>query len=168
MGSDIDETLVADVARVIVARVAPAELPVFRVVSKAYFADPARALGGVGSSGPLGLGATDAVMLLSPVTLAVATEVTRYLLSQIVIPAAVRGGAAATRAVRRIFGVGSGAREPVIAAESAMELTDAQWTHVRQIVVEVVGRCALSEDVAQLIGDAVVGIGHNRDGAGES
>jgi hypothetical protein len=142
--------------------VAPAELPTFRVVSKAYFADPVRALAGVGNSGPLGLGPAEPIVLLSPLVLAVATEVTRYLLAELVGPAVARGGSAAARTVRRLFGAGRDAQEQVTATEPVMELTAEQWAYVRRIVVEVVSRSTSSEGMAQLMGDAVVGVGHSR------
>jgi hypothetical protein len=57
MGSDVDEVLVRDVSRVVVARVAPAESATFRVVSDAYFANANRpVLSRDGGTGPLGWG----------------------------------------------------------------------------------------------------------------
>ena len=74
MVSDIDEALVTALARAMVARAAPAELPAFRVVSKGYFADPARSLTGEGGGGrgPLEIGETATALLLTPVALAAA------------------------------------------------------------------------------------------------
>ena len=42
MDSDVDELLVRDISRVVIAQVAPAENASFRVVSDAYFANTNR------------------------------------------------------------------------------------------------------------------------------
>ncbi|WP_405147348.1 hypothetical protein OG589_07365 [Sphaerisporangium sp. NBC_01403] len=160
MDSDIDQALVTDIARVVIARVRPAELPTLRAMSEAYFADPERSLaGGAGGGGPLRIGDTGIVLLLTPVALAAATEVTQYLFSEAIRPGLVRGGAA----VRRLFGATGGRTGP---DEAPVELTDRQWAHVRQMVVDVVVRCGHDEDVAQVMADAVVGAGHRAGSPG--
>ncbi|MFC4532571.1 hypothetical protein [Sphaerisporangium dianthi] len=153
MDSDVDEVLVADIARTMVAEVRPAELPTFRAVSKAYFADPARSLaGGNGGGGPLRIGDTGIVLLLTPVALAAATEVAQYLFSETIRPSVRRGGAA----IRRLFRGAGTAAEP---AEVPVELTGEQWAQVHRIVVDVAHRCGVEHDMAQVMADAVVGAG---------
>jgi len=64
--------LVADLARDMVAEIAPQELPTFRAQSEAYFKDPERALKGqAGKDDMLGFGVGAAVTFLTPVVLAV-------------------------------------------------------------------------------------------------
>jgi hypothetical protein len=56
-----DPSLVHDIAQLVVARVAPAELPAFEATSRAYFADPRwMSAGHRRGTGPLGFGAADA------------------------------------------------------------------------------------------------------------
>jgi hypothetical protein len=147
--------LVTDIARVVVAEVAPAELPTFRAVSEAYFADPARALAGDRDRGPLQIGEAEVVVLVTPVALAVATEVTRYLFEEAIRPAVVKSGSA----VRRLFGAGGAGGVADHPEERPVELTAEQWARVREIVVDVVSRCGGDTDTAQIMADAVVGAG---------
>lgn len=71
-----EQQLIADVSRDVVAQLAPHEMPVFRPVSQAFFQSPERALAQAGDGDQmLGFGAGEVVQLLTPVVLAVATEV---------------------------------------------------------------------------------------------
>jgi hypothetical protein len=169
-----DESVVRELARAVVARVAPAELPAFRAVSDAYFADPRRALaapdGAAGSGKPLGFGVGDVVVLLSPVALMVANEAVQHVAGELARGAVVRGRRAVSNAVRRLFGVRgkAGGDEQQVGQEDAageprVELTPAQWAEVRRIVVAAAHRGGLPEETAQLVGDAVVGAGQVLD-----
>jgi hypothetical protein len=73
----VDRNRVRDLARTVVAQLAPAELPAFRAVSEAYFADSRWALAGGGRIAPLEFGPGRAERLLTWVVLAVVTEVVR-------------------------------------------------------------------------------------------
>jgi hypothetical protein len=160
MSTNVDDGLVTDIARIMIAEAAPAELPIFGALSKAYFADSKRASAGGGDRGLLKIGDTGFVLLLTPVALAAATEVTQYLFGEVIRPAVARGGAA----VRQLFGAEDSAEDPSVEpAEARVELTAEQWAEVRQVVVEVVHRCGLTDDVAQVMADAVVGAGHRPD-----
>src|SRR5687768_14874350 len=68
--------LVSEIARDVVTQLAPQELPIFRAVSEAYFADPGNALKRLKSEDrALGFGLDSAAALLTPVVLAVLSEV---------------------------------------------------------------------------------------------
>jgi hypothetical protein len=71
MADPVDQHVLADFARGIVADVAPQELPLFRPLSQAYFKDPARTLkGGGGADKMLGFGGMAAVgTLMTPMIL---------------------------------------------------------------------------------------------------
>jgi hypothetical protein len=155
---EVDEGLVRDVARVVVARVAPAELLTFGVVSEAYLAGSRPRSGSGGGDGPLSFGAGDAVVLVTPVALMVANEVTRHLFDELVRDAVGRGRAAMTRAVRRLFRI-DGERADAAEEDPPVKLTASQWVKVRQIVVDAARRGGLPEETAELVGDAVVGAG---------
>jgi hypothetical protein len=154
MESVVDDALVNDVARIVVERVAPAELPMFATLSDAYLADPRPPESGPGGGGPLGFGVGDAVVLVTPVALMVANEVTQHLAGELARGAVARG----KRAVRRLFRLDGKPAEPED-EETPVALTAEQWAQVRQIVVETALRGGLSADAAELMGDAVLGAG---------
>jgi hypothetical protein len=70
--------LVLDLGREMVAVVAPGELPLFDPISQAYLADPERALAehaGAEEDDVLGFGVAEAQVMLTPIVLAVVTQV---------------------------------------------------------------------------------------------
>jgi hypothetical protein len=74
---------VEELARGLVAEVAPDELPVFEVVSAGYAQDPARVLGRGDCPGSvLGSGFDTVVLLVTPAALAVATAVYQHLMER--------------------------------------------------------------------------------------
>jgi hypothetical protein len=74
-----NNALVSDVARDVLAEIAPDELPIFQAASKAYFADPkAVAKQAKSKDSMLGMG-PDSVTLLTPAVLHVVTEVCIFL-----------------------------------------------------------------------------------------
>jgi hypothetical protein len=73
--------LMNEVARDILADIAPQELPIFPAVSKAYFADPAVALNKLRSRDTaLGLGIESLAILLTPIVLHIVTEAFQILM----------------------------------------------------------------------------------------
>ena len=74
-----DATLVSDIARDVLAELAPQEMPIFEAASRAYFADPAAALKQSRSKdSALGFG-VESVVFLTPVVLQVLSEVCEFL-----------------------------------------------------------------------------------------
>lgn len=66
----MDEQLVREIARSVVAQVAPEEMPIFTALSRAYFADPERSLSGDDSGdGLLGFGVDEVVAVVTPAVL---------------------------------------------------------------------------------------------------
>ena len=79
MTHDGNDALVTDVARDVLAEIAPDELPIFQAASKAYFANPKAALKQTQSKDSvLGLG-PDSVTLLTPAVLHIVSEVCLFL-----------------------------------------------------------------------------------------
>lgn len=73
-------TLVSDVARDVLAEVAPQEMPIFAAASRAYFADPAAALKQFRSKDyVLGFGMDAMTILLTPAVLHILSEVFEFL-----------------------------------------------------------------------------------------
>jgi hypothetical protein len=159
--------LVYDLAKTIVAQVAPAELPTFGATSRAYFADPEWAATIRHSrGGPLGFGTSDVVLLVAPAALVAMTEVARYLAKEVAGPALKRGGATAAGAVRRLFKPDADEQQPSDGPTALAGLTPDQWAAVKDIVVEVARLHRVPEDTAQLMGHAAVGMGQDPGAAG--
>jgi hypothetical protein len=80
MPNTADAALVTDVARDVLAEIAPDELPIFAAASRAYAADPAAALRGLGDKDDvLGFGLEALAAAATPVVLIVVTEVFQFL-----------------------------------------------------------------------------------------
>jgi len=72
--------MVGDIARDVVTQLAPQELPIFRAVSEAYFANPDHALKNLKSEdGVLGFGLDPTAFLFTPVVLHVLAEILQFL-----------------------------------------------------------------------------------------
>ena len=78
MNGSAHDQLASELARALVARAAPHELPIFRAASRAYFANPNRALRRRSVDDMLGFGA-DPMSALTPYALAVASTVVERL-----------------------------------------------------------------------------------------
>jgi hypothetical protein len=75
-----DAALVTDVARDVLSEIAPDELPIFPAASRAYVADPAAALRGLGAKDEmLGFGLEALAAAATPVVLIVVSEVFQFL-----------------------------------------------------------------------------------------
>ena len=81
--ASIDNSLVADVARQVVAQIAPDELPLFRATSEAYFRDPRRAARGTsGGDSLLGWGEGLDPAYLTPIVLPVVGLALSFVIDQ--------------------------------------------------------------------------------------
>src|SRR2546425_11933887 len=96
------QQLIADVARELVTQTAPQELPLFRRLSETYFknfkAPSQTRVDQVPKDEKLGFGMGEAVMFLTPIILAVGTEVVQYLAEQVVKTVKEEGAGLATDA----------------------------------------------------------------------
>lgn len=151
MAGDADPDLAIELARRTLMIVAPEELPLFAVTSEMYRRDPG-AVDGKGSDDEvLGFGA-EAITALTPVLLAVGSEVARFLLEQVRAVAADETQGTLKAMVRRLLGgpATAGAPEPA-------PLTSEQLGRVRAVAFERARRLKLPEAQAQLLADAMVG-----------
>jgi hypothetical protein len=160
MGAGREDELVAALARRAVAETAPAELPLFRATSQAYFEDPGRALAGrAGSDDVLGFGPAAAALLLTPVALDVARSVVRFVLDHVRTKAEAQAGDAiesATEKLLRKIGLGDGHGGTDAAAEAA-PLSDDQLREVHRIAFEKARQLNLPDAQADLLADSLVG-----------
>ena len=143
-----DERLEAELGRVLVAQLAPAELPLFGAMSRAFFADPKRARPtGSGGDDILAFGVAEAAGLLTPAVLTAACEVALYLTKEVGKAFAKVGVDSVVEQVKRLF-----RREP-----TAVRLDGAQLAQIRQMAFDTARQFKLSNAKASLLADALVG-----------
>ncbi len=142
------QDVVAEFARAVIVAAAPAELPLFPAISRAYLADPDRAAQRARSGDDiLGFGAAEAASLLTPAALAAATAVADLLTFDI-LPTILKSGAEHVAAqIAKLF-----RREP-----DALRLTDAQLAEVRKVALATAKNFHLPELRATTLADALVG-----------
>jgi hypothetical protein len=135
-----------ELARAIVAQVAPTELPLFTAISKAYAENPDRARTRGGRDEPLGFGLADGVSLLTPVILAATDAIVRYLAEDVGKALTHAAIELATKWIWALFH-----REP-----DAQPLSQAQIAQIRAIVAEIAQERKVAEPTARQLADATV------------
>jgi hypothetical protein len=151
----VDHQLIAQVARELVSDMAPQELPLFRANSEAYFKNPEQALAGQPAKDDmLGFGAGEATVFLTPVVLAVATEVVKFVTEEVKKSAQAEGSALVGDAVKAMF---KKLRPPEKEKKTPPPLTAEQLAQVRAIALKKARQLKLSEDRARILADSVVG-----------
>jgi hypothetical protein len=150
-----ENELVKAVARDVVLEIAPQERPVFSAYSEAYFKSPEQALrASTGKDDALGFGVEVVIPMLTPIVLAVTSEVVRYV-GQELGKAVVAGGARlGTAAVSTAFKTQAAApaRE-----QGIPPLSQEQAKEVRKIAFDKALALKLSPDQANLLADSMVG-----------
>ena len=155
MNTPVAESVVAEVARDLVAQVAPEELPIFRENSAVYFADPDRALAPQAAADDmLGFGAGDVVTLVTPVALLLVTEVLKAVGSELGKSAGKQGADALSSLAGRVFrkfrgGADANAAPPLLRPEQLPEF--------RRRALERARILGLPEYEAGLLVDALMG-----------
>jgi hypothetical protein len=154
-----DDELVVEVARELVARTAPQELPRFRATSAAYLDDPQKVLRAKGGRDEmLGFGVEAAVLFLTPVALEVAKTVVSYLAAEIRGVVEKETSDAIARRVHGLFHRSESGPEDDPAVPSAMRgLTEEQLARVHDLALEKARALQLPEAQAGLLADAMVG-----------
>jgi hypothetical protein len=152
----VQDQLIADVSRELVARAAPQELPLFRAVSSAYFEDPNRALTGkAGKEDMLGFGVEAAAVFLTPVALAVTTQVVTFLSEEIKKSAATESADLIGELVKRLFKKFRPTAPDT--KPTPPPLTPQQLGQVRQLAIEKARQLNLPDAQAQLLADSLAG-----------
>ena len=149
-----DDALVAALARASVERAAPEELPLFRATSEAYFDDPSALERPKSRDDMLGFGVDAAVMLVTPVALAVARDVIQFIGTHLRARAEKEGEGAIDRVLDRLLRRDD---EPVATPASPAELTDDQLEQVRTLALEKAKQLKLSDAKAELLAESLVG-----------
>jgi hypothetical protein len=152
----VDQDLVRDLARRIIEQAAPEELPLLRSTSERYFADPEKALGKRRREQEvLGFGAEAVVALLSPIVLAVVTDVLKDLAADVARAAGTRSIATIRASLRRLLRLGPAA--PETASPEIAPITPEQLALVRRSAFDRALALDLSEARATLLADALIG-----------
>lgn len=151
-----EDELAAELAREVVADTAPAELPLFRATSRAFFEDPDRALQQRSKDEMLGFG-VETVALLTPYALAIAKPVITLLMSELAKQVQERSADTVVTWVRRLLrrpdeDVTEQGTEPEIPPLSAEQLS-----RVRRLALDKARELDLDEGKAALLADAMVG-----------
>src|SRR5512135_1499250 len=142
-----DEQLIDEVARGLIADLAPQELPLFRANSAAYFKDPEKALQGQPAKDEmLGFGAGDAVVLLTPIVLAVISDVIAFLIEEVKKAAQAESARWIDDTVKAMFKKFRRAEKEE--KGKPLPLTPEQLAQVRSIVVKKARQLKLSDERA--------------------
>ncbi len=146
---------VQQLARGVVADVAPAELPIFNAVSRAYAKDPDWALkSAAGRDEVLGFG-IEAGLLLTPAVIAIAETVIHFIGVELLKLGQQAAGAAVDDAVHgamaRVTSPGGSKPGP-----RSAPLTAAQLAEVRRVALGRAKALQVPDDQAQRLADALV------------
>jgi hypothetical protein len=150
-----EQSLAVALARHAVRQVAPQEMPLFRANSKAFLKDPTKAFQPKQSGDdPLGFGAGAEALLLTPAVLAVASEVAKFVISEITKATVKHTASGASETIGRLVArIGRGEPTP----SGPPPLTRQQLAEVREVAYATAVRLLVSEDQAQLLADSTVG-----------
>ena len=157
----VEVDLAAELARDVVAKTAPHELPLFEATSEEFRRDPERALAGDEAKDEmLGFGVDVALTMLTPVALVVAKDVVTFLTAEIGRVAKEESRPLIAERVRTLFrrsAGGDGDGEAAALAAEPVDLTDEQLAEVHRIALEKAQQLKLSADKADLLADSLVG-----------
>ncbi|HMI98670.1 MAG TPA: hypothetical protein VK488_02445 [Gaiellaceae bacterium] len=151
MTESVENEIVADVARGLVAQTAPQELPLFRAMSEAYFKDPQKVLEQKqGKDEMLGFG-VEIAMFVAPVALEVAKTVVTFLVAELRKSAEKEASGAIQERVHELFHRDTGGGEP------QPGLTREQLARVHEVALKKASELKLPKPQADLLADSVVG-----------
>lgn len=157
MAEPLDNQLIADLARDIISQTAPQEMPLFRANSEAYFKNPDKALAGKkGKDEMLGFGAGEAVVLLTPVALAVTTEAVKFVVEEVKKSVKDESSSLIGETVKKMFKKFRPEQKKE-EKKTPPSLTPEQLERVREIALQKARQLKLSEARAKLLADAVAG-----------
>jgi hypothetical protein len=146
MMTSVQDQLIDEIARDVVSQIAPDELPIFQVVSKAYFKNPEKAIKNFKASDDLlGFGLGSEIVALTPVILVASSEVIKFLWELF-------KDVGKDLIAEKIEGMLNGTPPSNVPALKSEHLPQ-----IREIVLQTTKRCDIPEKTATLIADAVVG-----------
>jgi hypothetical protein len=150
--------VVVVVARDLVARTAPQELPLFRATSAAYLDDPDSVLRArTPKDEVLGFGVGEAVVLITPAALEIAKAVVSFLASQVRSAVEAETSDAIKARVHDLFRRDRESAPDAGTAPGSPALTDEQLRRVHDLALEKARALDVPEPRAALLADAMVG-----------
>lgn len=151
----VEDEIVAQVSRDIILQVRPEELPVYRAHAEAYLKDPGQALSQRQSKeAMLAFGIAEAGVFLTPVVLAVLSEVVAFLKNEVkeVVKGEAKGAIGVL--VKQLFTKFRLEKDdPSLPPPLSLD----QVARIRTLAVEKARHFDLSEERAALLADALVG-----------
>ncbi len=156
MTNATENQLVSDVAHDLLNQLAPQELPLFRATSEAYFKNPQKALKGqLARDETLGFGSGEAAILLTPLVLAVTTEVVKFLAEEIKKSVKEESSSLISASVKKVFK--KFRPQEKADKKTPPPLSPEQLAQVREIALKKARQLKLPEARAKLLADSVVG-----------
>jgi hypothetical protein len=147
--------LIADVARDVVAQIAPEELPLFRATSVAYFKNPDKLVKKqMRKDEMLGFGVGEAVSLLTPTVLVVVAEAVTFVTAEVKKSIATESAGLISDLVKKQFKKFQ--PEEKKAGDNPPPLTLEQIAQVRKLAYQRFLQLKLSDAQANRLADAVV------------
>lgn len=153
MPPTVEDELVVDLARGVVAQTAPHELPVFRATAAAYLEDP-EGVETAQKDEMLGFG-VEAVAALTPCVLAIARAVVEFVVEEVAKVLKDQSAGTIQRVVRRLFRRPDTMEDPGLPAPP--KLTEDQLRRVHQVALEKGAAFNLPPSQAQLLADSMAG-----------
>jgi len=155
-----NDEVVVEVARELVAKTAPEELPRFRATSAAYLETPHKVLRAEKEKNEemLGFGVEAALLFLTPAALEIAKSVVSFLVAEISKAFEKEASDEIEKRVHGLFHRGeSPGKADAKEADPSERLTQDQLAHVHDLALEKARALDLPEAQAGLLADAMVG-----------
>lgn len=154
MEASVYNQTVTEVARDLLAQLAPQEKALFRPISESYFKNPEKTLSdNQAKDEMLGFGAAEAVTLLTPVILAVSGDVVKFLFAEAQKAMQSESSNLINETVKSWFGKFRQKDDK----KSPPPLTAEQMEQVRKVAILKAKQLKLSEKNTKLLADAIVG-----------
>ena len=155
MTDKTENQLIAELARDLISQTVPQELPLFRANSEAFFSNPEKLLAGQkGKDEMLGFGVGEAITMLSPVILAVTSEVIKFLTEELKKTMKDESSALVGEYVKKMF---KKFRTDEKKENTPAPLTPDQLAQVRELALKKARHLKLSDARCKLLADALVG-----------
>lgn len=155
MSEFIDDQLITEVAHDLVEEVAPRELPIFPATSKAFFKNPDDTTRRQwAKEEKLGFGLQEAAVFLTPVILAVTTEVMQFLVETFKVANRKQAVDVMTALIKKVIPGGS---KSVEEKKGGYSLSREDLAKFRKLVLTTALKLGVRKSQAKILANAVVG-----------
>jgi hypothetical protein len=158
MNDQAQDQLISDLAHDLVTQISPQELPLFRANSTAYFQNPEKTLKGQkGKDEMLGFGAGEAITFMTPIILAVTTEVISFISQELKSSLETESSSFINDAVKGLFKKFHSTDNEKKERAKIPPLTPKQLTQVKKLAIQKAHQLKLADDKAILLADLITG-----------